>query len=70
MNMKKDILEISPTYIVDSTGKKTGVILEISTSERMLERLEDMYFGLKAEQALEEGEFIDFNEANKKIEKK
>jgi len=71
--MKKETLEtleISPRYIVDSTGKKTEVILDISTFERMLESLEDLYFGLQAEQALQEGEFIDFDEANKKILKK
>lgn len=64
--MKKEILEIAPKYIVDNTGKKTAVILEIATFEDMLERLEDMYFGLKAEQALQEDEFLDFNELNKK----
>ena len=71
--MKKETLEtleISPRYIVDSTGKKTEVILDISTFERMLESLEDLYFGLQAKQALQEGEFIDFDEANKKILKK
>ena len=68
--MRKDVLEISPRYIVDSMGKKTEVILDISTFEKMLESLEDFYFGLQAERALENGEFIDFDEANKKIIKK
>ena len=68
--MKKERLEIAPRYIIDSSGKKTEVILDISTFERMLENLEDLYFGLQAEQALREGEFIDFDEANKKILKK
>lgn len=35
--------------------------------KKMLDDLEDFYFGLKAKQALEEGEFIDFELANKKI---
>ena len=65
-----ETLEISPHYIVDSSGKKTEVILDILTFERMLESLEDLYFGLQAEQVLQEGEFIDFDEANKKILKK
>lgn len=68
--MKKEVLEISPRYIVDSTGKKTEVILEISTFEKMLESLEDLYFCLKVEKALDEGEFIDFDEANKAVLKK
>lgn len=69
-NMKKQLLEISPKYIVDSSGKKTGVVLDISTFEQILENLEDLYFALKAEKVLEQGEFIDFDEANKKILKK
>ncbi len=65
--MKKHILEISPRYIVDDAGKKTEVVLDISTFEQMLESLEDSYFGLKAEQALSEDKFINFDEANKEI---
>ncbi len=68
--MKKQVLEISPKYIVDETGKKTEVVLDISTFEQMLESLEDFYFGLEAEKFLESGEFVDFDEANKKVLKK
>ncbi|MBT4855956.1 hypothetical protein HOM50_00190 [bacterium] len=68
--MKKDAMDIEPRYIVDSTGKKIEVVLDISTFEKMVEKLEDSYFGEQAERALEEGEFIDFDEANKKILKK
>lgn len=63
--MKKEHLKIALRYVVDSNGKKTEVILDISTFEKMLGSLEDMYFGLQAEQALDAGEFIDFDEANK-----
>lgn len=59
--MKKYPLEISPRYIVDDLGKRTEVILDIPTFEQMLESLEDSYFGLRAEYALEEGKFIDFD---------
>lgn len=68
--MKRESLEIDPRYIVDSTGKKTEVVLDILTFEKMLESLEDVYFGSKAKEALQEGEFIDFDEANKKKFKK
>ena len=61
---------MEPRYIVDSTGKKVEVVLDLSTYEKMMENLEDSYFGEQAERALEEGEFIDFDEANKKILKK
>lgn len=47
--MRKNILEIKPRYIIDSSGKKTKVILDISTFEHLLESLEDLYFGLQAE---------------------
>ncbi len=68
--MKKDAMDIEPRYIVDSTGKKIEVVLDISTFEKMVENLEDSHFGEQAERVLEEGEFIDFDEANKKILKK
>ncbi len=69
-NTKKQLLEILPKYIVDSSGKKTGVVPDISTFKQMLENLEDLYFALKAEKVIEQVEFIDFYEANKKILKK
>lgn len=68
--MKKSGLEIYPKYIVDETGKKTEVVIDISTFEKMLEDLEDLYFSLEAEKVLECGEFVDFDEANKKVLKK
>lgn len=67
--MKKQILddykllEISPRYIVDESGEKKEVILDISTFEKLLEQLEDLYLGRMAEQALaEKSEFSDFEE--------
>lgn len=60
-------LEISPQYLVDESGKKTGVLLDIATFEQIIESLEDFYFGLEAMQALQEDEHIDFAEANKDI---
>lgn len=62
--------EISPRYIIDRSGKKVEVVLDIATFEKMLERLEDLYFGSMAEEALATEEFIDFDEANKKFLKK
>lgn len=68
--MKKPMIEISPKYIVDSTGKETEVVLDITTFEQMLEYLEDIYFGIKAEKALAEGEFVKFDEIKRKSAKK
>lgn len=66
--MKKQILEISPQFIIDRTGKKTGVLLDISTFESMLEKLEELYLGLEAEHILkDEKEFSDFEKLKKKL---
>ena len=68
--MKKDILRFSPKYIVDASGKRTEVVLDISTFNELLENLEDLYYVARAKKALAEGEFLDFDEANEKILKK
>lgn len=68
--MKKDSFKIKPHYIIDSSGKKQQVILDIKTFEQILEQLEDQYFTKEAKQILEENDFIDFDEANKDIIKK
>lgn len=66
--MKKHEFDISPQFIIDKTGKKTGVLLDISTFENMLEKLEELYLGLTAEHILEnEKEFSDFEEIKKKL---
>jgi hypothetical protein len=59
--MKKQTLDIAPQFIVDKTGKKTGVLLDIATFEQLLEKVEELYLGLEAERILEdESEFQDF----------
>ncbi len=66
--MKK--IQIKPRYIVDNSGKKREVVLDIKVFEKILENLEDAYLVKEAEKAFQEGDFIDFKEANKKILKK
>ena len=39
--MKK--IQIEPRYIVDNSGKKREVILDIKIFEKILEKLEDAY---------------------------
>ena len=68
--MKKNMLQISPRYIVDDSGKKKEVILDIKIYEKLLEELEDYYLGLEADKAFKDGDFIDFFEVNKDIVKK
>jgi len=61
------MMKFYPKYIVDDTGKKTGVVLDIVTFEAMVETLEDFFLGLEAAQEIAEEMFIDFDETNKKI---
>jgi hypothetical protein len=66
--MKKMSLELKPEYIVDKTGKKIKVILDISRFEDVVEKLEDFYFGLMSEKAIKEKEeFVDWQEAKKTL---
>ena len=68
--MKKNMSQILPRYIVDDSGKRKEVILDIKTYEKILEELEDYYLGLEAEASFKDGDFIDFFEANKDVLKK
>lgn len=64
------MLQLAPRYIVDDSGEKKEVVLDIKIYKKLLEELEDYYLGLEAEKAFREGDFIDFFEANKDILKK
>jgi hypothetical protein len=70
MKKAKNALNISPRYIVDETGKKTEVILDVATFEQLLEYLEDVYYSAIAKDAMAKGEFLDFEEVSKEILKK
>lgn len=59
--MKK--VKIEPRYIVDSSGNKQEVILNIKTFEKIVELLEEMYLAHEALKALQEDEFVDFKRA-------
>ncbi len=66
--MKKEKLHIDPEYVIDSSGKKTAVILDVKIFEAMLEYVEDEYFAKEALARLkEDDEVLDFYQANKKI---
>jgi hypothetical protein len=63
--------KITPQYIIDKSGKKTGVILDMPTFEQLLEEIEDLYFGAIAHKALqEENEYITHEEVKKKMSRK
>jgi hypothetical protein len=70
--LKKNLLsKITPQYIIDKAGKKTGVILDILSFERLIEEIEDIYFGSIAHKALqEETEYIAHTDVKKKIARK
>ena len=55
--MKLSVLTtIKPKYIVDSKGKKTGVVLDVKTFKSMVEELEDLHDVIEAEKILAKGE--------------
>jgi|SaaInlStandDraft_6_1057023.scaffolds.fasta_scaffold522435_1 PHD/YefM family antitoxin component YafN of YafNO toxin-antitoxin module len=55
--MKPTILNaVSPQYIVDDKGKRTGVVLDVKTFTSMIEELEDLRDIVEAEKILEKGE--------------
>ena len=54
--MKTSVLDtITPQYIVDSKGEKTGVVLDVKTFTSMVEELEDLHDIMEAEKILEKG---------------
>lgn len=58
--MMHEKIKIAPHYIIDESGKKTGVILDIKTFEKLIEDIEDIYFTALAQTRLEqEQEYID-----------
>ena len=55
--MKTSVLEtITPQYIVDDSGKRTSVILDMKTFNLIMEDLEDLYDIREAEKILAKGE--------------
>jgi len=71
LKTKNILSKITPQYIIDKSGKKTGVILDMPAFEQLLEEIEDIYFGSIAHKALqEEKDYIDHSEVKKKISRK
>lgn len=68
VSMPTDTLK--PQFIVDSSGKKTAVILDIKSYETFLEEVEDLYLGMLASQALaEDSELISHETVKKSVKK-
>ena len=68
LKTKGILSKITPQYIIDKAGKKTGVILDIFSFEQLLEEIEDIYFGSIAHKALqEEDDYITHTDVKKKI---
>lgn len=71
LKTKTPLSKITPQYIVDKAGNKTGVILDILAFEQLLEEIEDIYFGAKAHKALQEDdEIIAHADVKKKLARK
>ncbi len=56
--MKPSSHDVPAQFIIDKAGKKTGVILDIKTFERLMDELEDFYLGALAQAALKEGQEV------------
>ena len=55
--MKTSVLEaMTPQYIIDSTGKKTSVVLDLKTFSLIIEELEDLHDIREAEKIVSQGE--------------
>ncbi|MGE0009828.1 MAG: hypothetical protein AB7F19_04740 [Candidatus Babeliales bacterium] len=52
--MKLPLPDLVPQYIVDKSGKKTSVVIDIARFEHFLDEVEDMYLALLAKKTLEE----------------
>lgn len=51
--MRKSISQnIKTQYVVDSKGKRTGVLVDIKIFERLMEELEDLYDITEAEKII------------------
>ena len=69
--MRQKLGELSTQFIVDQKGKKTGVILDIKTFQRLLDELEDFYLATLAEAALLDREnTVSLEEAKKQLKQK
>lgn len=71
--MKKNTLKSVPRYVVDDTGKKREVILDIKIYEKMVEQLDDFYLGIQAQKikkSSKKSDYVDFKEVYKDILKK
>ncbi len=54
--MKTSVLEtLTPKYVVDNSGEKTEVLLDLKTFTTMVEELEDLYDIMQAEKILARG---------------
>lgn len=69
--MKPRSGDIPAQFIVDNAGKKTAVILDIKTFEKLLDELEDFYLGELAQAALkQEQEWISHDEVKQQLEQR
>ena len=55
-------------YLVNDAGKKTAVVMDFVAFERFMEKIEDIYLGALAQQALAtETEYEDFEKVKKEL---
>lgn len=70
-NVPSPVSTLNPQFIVDRSGKKTAVVLDIKDYETLLEEVEDLYLAMLATKALdEETELISHENVKKTGENK
>lgn len=64
------MIQLNPQYVIDDTGERKAVLLNISEYQQLLQRLEDLEDALELEEAIEtEHDFKGYNEIKREISK-
>ena len=64
------MVQLNPQYLVDDTGERKAVLLNISEYKQLIQRLEDLEDALELEEAIKtEHDFISYKEVRKELEK-
>jgi PHD/YefM family antitoxin component YafN of YafNO toxin-antitoxin module len=63
------MVELNPQYVIDDSGERKAVLLNISEYQQLIQRLEDLEDALELEEAIEtEHDFTSYKEIRKEID--
>lgn len=66
----KPSTDIPTQFIIDETGKKTGVILDIETFQKLIDELEDFYLAALAQASMQDSDTISHDEVKERFAQK